>query len=201
MPKIETIRLNFTGKDDEFYELWFNTKDKFYLKTPLPLEIYDVLERVPMNGFEELVALKQALKHIEADYHRLKATSRKVIIFNLTIGSDSARENNIGGFANVIGKNIHGYGFAFEFDIAMEYDDLGKKSYKLLTDKLGYEIAYHKNPYDKVMPYTDERFEALNQLKMLTSGLVIKLTGFFGNDIESITKALDSPNFLLALKS
>jgi hypothetical protein len=203
MPKIKNIVLNF-GKR-ESYEIWHNSKDKFYLKTSLPIRVRELFPEVVVTYCDELKELESCLNWLERAYQEAIQQKRRVIIFNLSVGRDTIHKLDLWSFGNMPGLSLQGVGFSLKYWVADErkIDVENKKpKYELLEENEKGEFVhknegYCDNSYNTIIDFTPERYEKLKQIEKLTEQLTLTVVNFFGKDPKALENSLDNKQLML----
>jgi hypothetical protein len=212
MPKIKTVFESFGGKSEEFL-IWYDNKQKFFIRGGFPMHIMNVLgDQIVTSQYDSPDDLTFAISQFAKDYNLAITTTRKVIIFSITMGDDTIDELELVGtkYKGSVGNSNKGHGFSIEFTFGMERK-IGEKTVinelihfdpyktkrllKQETTSDDYDESHHTYNLrhdETVIEWTPEREKFFFNLKGSITELCKKIIEFMGKDDRQILKAIDS---------
>ena len=201
MPKIKTVYHRVTKEEKFSFDIWYNSKDMFYVKGGFPLKIMQYVD-TGNNYFQEI---QQAERHIEAiikEYILNTQNSREVIIIKLAIGQENISEienENKWCYCGDQSSRVKGYGLSFNYELATEFGSKENKTlyYKRIDVENGKFIKtttqINLYGYETFIPLTDENYKFCLDFCAMTNNLSEKIISFFGkNKTEDLIKAIQS---------
>jgi hypothetical protein len=209
MPKFKKIHFEIQGIKTEF-DIHINKEGKFFVNNT-PKEILTTLN---IQGFEShtFIDLQQAIKLAVIEYHEALMRIRKVIIYRTIIGNscfDDLKSNGINNpsrFSGNIGSSIYGYGYQFDWEVALESNVGGKKTYRryMGDQKDCIDIPFEKLPLigyifpdQIVVDYSVDLELFFIELKKATVNLTSKIALMFGENHQALLDNINQKRLLL----
>ncbi len=175
------------------FEVWYNTKNSFYIKGGYPDEIKKYVSDLRDARFEKLEELEHSITAVIEKYKINTRTSRNVIIVYVSIGHKNIQEiksehKNL--YHGDLSSSINGYGMSFNFQLATEFGskENNNTSYKNIYIKDGeYLTGYtdiHPNSGAAFIPFTPDNYQFCLNMAAMTNNLSEQIINFFGDKSE-----------------